>query len=448
MKIISFFLFVSMYLNSCGEESLLNDLSDKKKYKLHNTRFLYKKKISDLERKINLTEKDKEFEDKIELKIERNLYIELLKNQDNLSYLDESAIRKKYQTLKSIIYKTKSKKHKYLNRFEFTNNLRESKDSLYEGPNYNLIYHPLVLEEVLRVFNDFGQLYINETLNDQGKYEAKSIKVRRPWSGYWYPFNNNSLYSGVNSPLQKFDQLAQKLNKISNSADKEKFLHESFNPSGWEGLCDAWSLAAVTTDEPQKELRTKGINFSVADQKALATISHLKYPYTQYGISYKGNAETDGTYQDIKPEAFHKIVTSVLGEQKRAIIIDDMAGIQVWNKPLYRYRWIIKNDPDHEEAFIVTAYPWLVRERKMESNILTSSKDTIAPIYNYRLYVDKTIIKDNKYLVIAGQWIGTSYNDHPDTVKVPHKNGKLGSHNHEFDKNISIYQRYLLNSSK
>ena len=92
-------------------------------------------------------------------------------------------------------------------------------------------------------------------------------------------------------------------------------------------------MAAIRTPEPNKTKVIKGIEFSIADQKALLTFSHLKTNKDVFGIPYKGNADTDGTYQDIRPEAFHQIILTAVGKEGKAVIIDDVAGVQVWNKP-------------------------------------------------------------------------------------------------------------------
>ena len=310
------------------------------------------------------------------------------------------------------------------------------------------VYHPETLKQVLEVYKDFGRLYINENFTDRGKPRIEEVRsAKTPWSGHWYPYSGNDLYKDKNSPLAKFDKLVTFLVGYDSQARsfQEKMM-KGLGGTSWEGLCDAWALASVLTDEPTKSLTVSGVKFSIADQKALLTFSHLKYPFKQYGIQYAGNYKTDGTHDDIKPEAFHRVLLSVLGEQKRAVIIDDMAGVEVWNKPLYRYRWKTVKDPGVKNAYLVTAYPWLIKERTRETSKLTSGKDTIAPTYYYRLYVDKSTVEDGKYLVIAGEWINQSRDSHPDNIKVPHTKGTLGSHNSEFNKNIEVFERYLLNS--
>ncbi|NRA46639.1 MAG: hypothetical protein HRU09_16955 [Oligoflexales bacterium] len=322
-------------------------------------------------------------------------------------------------------------------------NSRPNPDEAYPKP-FVSVYHPLVLEEVKRVNEDFGELYIKETLNSSGNPTFKSVKVKRPWSGYWLPFRDRTLYEGKNSPLGKMDQIVQYLGYDSTIAETQKKTFGIYKADGWEGLCDAWALASVVTPEPKKSRNVYGVNFSVADLKALLTFTHAKYPYIQYGITYRGDADTDGTLQDLKPEAFHQVVTKVLGEQKRALIVDETAGVEIWNKPLYSYRWRITKDPEYDFAYLVKAFPLLVKQKEQNSSSPTHVDDILAPTYNYRLYVDKSVKKDGKFRVIAGQWLGKSRSYHPGNVKYPILNGSIGSHNQEFNKYLDIYKRIFL----
>jgi hypothetical protein len=364
-----------------------------------------------------------------------------------INYLYEKDLNKKLQ-LKSPI--TMKKKYKLLKGILKKNiailSNSQTEENIYQS--LNLIYHPLSIREINKVNKKYGYLFISPPKTNNKKTYSQVIS-KQPWSGHWYPFSQNSIYSGENSPLHKFDKLVNKLGYESSSQKHEEEIHSYFNASSWEGLCDAWSLASVTTPEPQKPLATKEINFTIADLKALITYASLKRSYIQYGITYKGNHETDGTYQDIRPEAFHKIVTSIIGEENRPIIIDDMSGVQVWNKPMFRYRWLIENDTQYKNAVKITGYPWLIKERNKETDKKTSTEDIISPVYYYRLFFDpETKDKDGRFLVIASQWIGSSQKDHPDNVKVPTLNQTIGSHNSEFNKHLDIFKTYILNNLK
>ncbi|MFK7826314.1 MAG: hypothetical protein AB8G05_19360 [Oligoflexales bacterium] len=355
-----------------------------------------------------------------------------------------SQVKSKYTILRKIFAEERENYSFNLNfRGAVAENSRKNPDSIYPTP-FTSVYHPLVLEEVNKVYKDFGDLYISETINNSGKIISKEVRVKRPWSGYWLPFRDRSLYEGKNSPLGKMDQIVRHLGYDSSIAKTQKKTFGIYSADGWEGLCDAWALAAVSAPEPTKSRNVYGVNFSVADQKALSTFAHARYPYTQYGITYRGDADTDGTLQDLKPEAFHRIVTKVIGKYKRALVVDETAGVEIWNKPLFSYRWRISQDPDYEFAYLVKAFPLLVKQREDSSSTLTGVDDTLAPIYTYRLYVDKNVKKDGKFRVIAGQWLGKSRSYHPGNVKYPVLNGSIGSHNEEFNKYLSVYKRIFL----
>ena len=79
-------------------------------------------------------------------------------------------------------------------------------------------------------------------------------------------------------------------------------------------------MAAIRTPEPNKTKVIKGIEFSIADQKAL-TFSHLIVNKDVFVYHTKVAADTDGTYQDIRPEAFHQIILTAVGKEERLSLL-------------------------------------------------------------------------------------------------------------------------------
>ena len=312
--------------------------------------------------------------------------------------------------------------------------------------DFTKIYHPLSLKSVKKVFHDFGDLYVNETKGQNNDYLYEVLNVERPWSGYWYPFTDRSLYEGDSAPLVKLDRALQNLGFDSDIATEQERRFAGFRPDSWEGFCDGWAFAAILVPEPTASKVIGGVEFSIADLKAISTFAHINYPSTMYGIKYLGNSQTDGAYQDLRPEGFHKVVAHVLGKEKHGLVIDDTPGVQVWNKPLYSYRWQIVQDPERDYAFLVTAYAWLVKERWRPDDIMTTIRDVVAPVYTYRLYVDKEI-KNSKgeYKVIAGEWIGASEENHPGNARVAKKDSDIFSDNKEFYKHRNTIKSLFLN---
>ena len=452
-KTLTFFVLY-FFCFSCGKEPTQNP---NRSYRNHLDAKMIVAKLSEhkfsakvreiLEAKINEAAEAEKSGDQIRAEALLLQYNKLFETEYSKLYMGGAnleSIKKRYSDLNSRRASFKPEKAFAKNKGARLNGLKIP-DKALSNP---FVYHPATLEQVLNVYRDFGRLYINETKNAEGKIILEQVESeKKPWAGHWYPYSRKNLYEDKkNSPLAKFDRLVNYV--VGGHASKARAYQETMmrglGGTSWEGLCDAWAFASVMSDEPTEELNINGIHFSIADQKALLTFSHLKYPFTQYGLQYAGGIKTDGTYDDIKPEAFHRVITSVLGVQKRAVVIDDMAGVEVWNKPLYKYRWKVQKDPYKRNAYLVTAYTWLVKERSKETNKLTNSRDILAPSYFYRLYVDKASVNNGKYLVVAGEWIGRSRTDHPDNIKVPHTKGSLGSHNPEFNKNLNVIERYFL----
>jgi Transglutaminase elicitor len=301
-----------------------------------------------------------------------------------------------------------------------------------------MVYDPREAQVVNQVTNKFGPLYIRDSgHNTDGSARWEEVSVNRPWSGYWYPLKDESLFKGENSPLSKLDKVsASKGVAIQSALIESKKLN--LGQESWEGRCAAWAVASIMTPEPLSPRVVEGVTLSVSDQKALFMKAFELYPHDVYGVSYTGESQTDGTYQDIRPEAFHSIFLRQLAQEKMAFIIDDDPGVEIWSKPIYRVRWTIQPDPEKKSAYIVTAQPWMTRHRTEQSEIPTSINDRSSPEWTYRLYVNPNDQKDGKFRVIAGEWIGTSVNNHPDTITVLSRDGKPKSSNPEINKALEL----------
>ncbi len=307
-----------------------------------------------------------------------------------------------------------------------------------------LVYHEREVNAVTSVMDDFGALYIAESpLDAMGKPAYQEVQVPQPWAGYWYPFRGNDLFGNDSSPLRKLDRAMHASGSATTSAETERRHRDLFYADSWEGLCSAWAVAATVSPEPKRDLVAHGVTFSVSDQKALLTKAYERYPTKTYGVRYNGDAETDGTIQDLRPEAFHRLFLSLLGEKKLPFVIDDESGIEVWSKPVYRVRWSVSKDPEVPNAYYVKALPWMTRHRSDITTAPTTSADIAAPVYEYRLYVDPKISLDGKFKVIAGEWLGDSLDSHPDSVLIAAPGGDLKSGNEEINKGLSVIKEII-----
>jgi hypothetical protein len=301
------------------------------------------------------------------------------------------------------------------------------------------VYAPSEVEAVAKVFADFGELYVAETPATPG-YEE--YRAPQPWAGYWYPVRGDELYKDDSSPLVKLDKAAAAANRQSRAASVEATLHDSHAES-WEGECSPWALASVNTPEPVSDVTVNGVTFSPSDQKALLTKVFERMPVTVYGIRYNGDAPTDGTRQDLRPEAFHRMMQIVVGERKSGLVIDTDPGVEVWSKSVFRYRFTIKKDPDKANAYLVDAFPWLTKHREELSDDPTGPSDIAAPRYSYRLYVDPASPRDGKFRVIAGEWLGDALGHHPDTATVAVPGGQPSSVNAGINEQMDIVRQIV-----
>jgi len=285
-------------------------------------------------------------------------------------------------------------------------------------------YHQDEVTAVREVFNDIGELYIDPaTVVDDPRDKSKSItwsaqESGTPWAAYWYPKRGRDLFDADNAPLRKLDRWIENQGLQSFSVSWEQN-HFDANAAEWEGLCDAWSIAAVSTLEPKQSLVSNDVEFTTSDLKALAIKYYEGSKPKIYGRRYQGLAATDGLIQDLRPEAFHRLMEEYVGKRKQAIIVDEDPGVEVWSKPIFRMAFTISKDPAVPQALLVKAYPWMIRQRASVDDTPTSlTKDLAAPAYEYRLYYDAKLV-DGRWRIIAGEWLNSSLNYHPDMVYLP-----------------------------
>ena len=305
------------------------------------------------------------------------------------------------------------------------------------------LYDPREANVVAQVMADLGDLYVKESgIHHDGSPKWEELKLNQPWAGYWFPLQGQSLFGDENSPLAKLDKLSAIRNQHTSSASLES-MQTSLAQEGWEGRCAAWAMASILSKEPLAAREIDGISFSIRDQKALLTKIFELYPSRTYGIRYDGNDSTDGTLQDIRPEALHKIFLHQLGEQKRHFIVDESSGIEIWSKPVYRIRWTVQPDPEEHHAFRVIAQPWLLKHRNDENEAPTSDADRSSPEWTYRLYFDPSDQKDGRFRVIAGEWLGHSRDHHPDTITIPIQGKDAKSSNVEINKVMNLVKEIV-----
>jgi hypothetical protein len=301
-------------------------------------------------------------------------------------------------------------------------------------------YGDIMREEIAQIL---GEQNLTAYTKDYGftTIRTESLPVRsevalakmKPWSSWWYPKKEDLLFSSSSpqtSTLSKYDKLrnfiAKKNRKQSPPSayeyEKKNFDSQSFP---WEGLCDAWSLAAISHPEPTRGaaflVDGEMLEFSVGDLKALllktyesASDQNLKY----YGQKFSGNKKS-WIYPDLFPEQFHRILEVELFQNQRPFIMDHDPGIQIWNVPVYKANYQMTAHPNRPNEVLVTA--WVYSAEPLLSSLNRSEIGTKEAVreYNYVLTGFRNATGD--LVINSGYWTkgasGTdSRSDHPDYI--------------------------------
>jgi len=295
------------------------------------------------------------------------------------------------------------------------------------GAKLNSIEINLVTTEFGPTKIDMGQLPF-QTENQEADI--------RPWSAWWYPSFEDDLFRSRNnvlSPLEKYDIFRQKYYARTNgqvlSDNAVEIAQRKFQPSPnrWEGLCNAWALASISTPEPFQPgklfINNNFVEFSVSDLKALTILlfeavpdEELKY----YGQKFTG--DQDGwIYPDLFPDQLHRLVEEYIFNRKQPFIIDYDPGVEIWNVPVYKAAYKLDAIPQNENAVLVRL--WLFSADpfpKTEGGKVGTN--TVIREYHYVLFGKR---EGTQLTVESGIWIKGPNNvdsrkDHPDyAIAIP-----------------------------
>ncbi len=172
----------------------------------------------------------------------------------------------------------------------------------------------------------------------QKKYQ-KAVADPVPWSGHWWPYNENGIAStkfNGESPAAKLDRALG----LGGALLGWEYQYHGMGKPGltWWGHCNGWATAAIMESEPRKPLSARGIEFSVGDRKAL-----LSEYWMESGADFIGTRVWDAkdfssdAFWDVVPAQFHLLLANVVGRNQRSLIVDRYTGAEVWNHPVVAY---------------------------------------------------------------------------------------------------------------
>jgi hypothetical protein len=187
----------------------------------------------------------------------------------------------------------------------------------------------------------------------------------------------------------------------------------------WEGRCGAWAIASVMEPEPVLpdagvQIPGTDIKFYTRDLKALIVKSYETVDnsaFHRFGQPYAGDPGDD--YQDIYPDQFHRVLQAELFDHHRPIVMDDTAGVEVWNTPVWAAMTTLTRDGSDPHVMHVYTRAKGAQSVRVSPDYAGPSKDTTYQ-YTYDLYGFPQ--SDGSLLVKFGKWTGDSFQDHPDYV--------------------------------
>jgi hypothetical protein len=292
---------------------------------------------------------------------------------------------------------------------------------------YRLPHHPRELDDpaLSAATKEFGPLIIrlSSLPFDSGIGEAP----RKPWSSWWFPKIDRDLFDDGrgSSPLEKYDIVRFAFTgKRSGAAAYERNNYTGSGPH-WEGLCDAWAIAASIYPEPEtgRSIRMPNgseIYFSVGDQKALLLESVSAVPpesLKRYGQRFTGN-EDGWVFPDIFPQELLRYVQKQLFEAHRMFVMDHDPGVEVWNEPVYKANYILKAVPGQPDTldgklWLFSAASFTDKQQKDHTGMREIAREYVFQLYG----ADDG---HGNFVVDSGEWIKgdlvDSRADHPDFV--------------------------------
>jgi subtilisin-like proprotein convertase family protein len=127
----------------------------------------------------------------------------------------------------------------------------------------------------------------------------------------------------------------------------------------WWGICHAWAPAAVMEAEPLGSVERNGVTFDVSDQKALLMMDWDKSSAFVVGgrcnekeverNPITGRVDNDEC-RDLNAGAWHVIISSLIGIEKRGFVIERTWDYEVWNQPLFGYEVTLNKEISLERA--------------------------------------------------------------------------------------------------
>jgi hypothetical protein len=155
---------------------------------------------------------------------------------------------------------------------------------------------------------------------------AQAKTTPNPWAGFWWPYTENGIASGKfdggKSPAGKYDAAR---GNTTHAQEWEINNHGSKVPKvqGWWGHCNGWCAASGLFPEPHANVKVNGVEFTIADQKALLSEASMETSADFYGarVDYSNDFNSPKWF-DTVPDQYFLVLTNYIGKLNQTVLID------------------------------------------------------------------------------------------------------------------------------
>lgn len=124
---------------------------------------------------------------------------------------------------------------------------------------------------------------------------------------------------------------------------------------------------------------------------------------------FEGTADDHRSWEDVKGHHMHRILIDTIQGQKRGVVLDVSPGEAVWNRPAYKYEWVIESVGTNPKSYNIRGTVTMAD--------YSQDDDQKGLIPNQETYRFK-ILLDEKNRVINSEWPDRRAN-HPDFMYAP-----------------------------
>ncbi|RYZ76334.1 MAG: hypothetical protein EOP05_05350 [Proteobacteria bacterium] len=177
------------------------------------------------------------------------------------------------------------------------------------------------------------------------------------------------------SPSEKYDLLIGDLGGTyqagyltpSQWEDGQEYFKENGKVESWMGICHGWAPASFMMPRPRKTVSTpsadgtRKVTFFPSDLKGLASYSWAVGDVDSTFLGGRCNEKNpkkdkesgrilDEECFDTNPGNWHVAIVNQIGVAKRSFVIDATYDYEVWNQPVYSYKYKYFNPQTGKEA--------------------------------------------------------------------------------------------------